>query len=727
MASDGGMPILREIQNKELEPKSVSFQVGSKNVSTSQGNIEDHDGGGDSGGDGQSLSGDGLTFEKRKIIPQRRTQSQQSMLSSISLRSITQDQQMHRNSMGGGGSSSSGNIKTNNNHTNNNPTDTSNDQLSNSHGGPPNVSHSLLNISQQIRSPAMFSIRRTGSLMQQQKKTSTESSFRTKSVDLDLLESDEIGKKLPFTNDERVDIRQTRKEKLQKSPLQLHVEPQQESQDRGESAVGSHDSVLTEGRADQDEEISQKNLTTQALRKLSNFKTQNVKESFKDSALENKELQTKIPGPDTSRGSDGLASNENIGNSYKTAESTPKTRGSHNELNHGDQTPRNNDQSSTETDTSRTSSNNILNFTSKSLTHMKFGDKNILIDNSIDVPSSNLNHINQVSTTKHKTNGIGIPRMHSSEILQKPVRYAYQNGVSISNSQFASLNRRNIKQIKNPKKPLYVPVVLRDVAETNITNEDLENLADKMTRQKSPSHRIGNLGEEELGSQKSLRSNGSSVIESYRRYISSLIFSNRNDRCNNSGSASNQRNFTPSTMGSYSSSVISINSRSPQLPTRRHWVPDSKRSACHQCHKLFTFFDRKHHCRQCGDIFCNKHLRHWLYLDSDAKFVIGGGGVGTLSKVCDNCHLDYEELARTNLSPTVANSTKREAKSLSRIGVRENGNHMSLDASLAGEQSISKPIVVKKNETEDTKNKSDQENLNSVVGSVPADWNWSSF
>lgn len=701
--SDGGMPILKEI-GKEKERSAHDRDV------VVEEDEEDEE---------ESKSNGALTFEKRKVIPQRRTQSQQSMLSSISLRSVMQDQQqMQRNSVGS---------------VNNN------EQLSNSHTNtntnvPPMASHSLLNISQQIRSPAMFSIRRTGSLMQSSRKMSTGSSLRTKSLETDPLDTEEIGKKMPFTNDERVDVRRTRKEKQQRSPLQTNVEETQKNEN--DVVVGSHDSVLTEGKPDEDEEMSQKNLTTQALRKLSNFKTQNVNASFKETSLE--ENRNKVIKEEGQRKSDTelpeisqpLPSNENISSSYKTTESTPKVMRTNSDLNNATQTPRNTDQSSTETDRSGTSSNNMLNFStaSKSMTHIKFGDKNIMIDNTSDLPNSTSNQNLNVMAAKHNnsSNGgnKGIPRMHSSDTLHRPIRYPSQN--SNSNLQYSNLNRRNIKQIKNPKKPLYVPVVLRDVAETNITNEDLEDVSPKMIRQKSPVNRVRNTDEDELGSQRSVRSNGSSVIESYRRYISSLIFSNKNDQSNDSGSA-HQRNFTPSTMGSYSSSVISINQRSPQLPTRRHWVPDSKRSACHQCHKLFTFFERKHHCRHCGDIFCQKHLRHWLYLDSDAKFVIGGGGVGTLSKVCDNCHLEYEELAKTNLSPAINNLSKRGTKSVSRVSMKESANPMNLDSALIGDQSTSKPIVVKKNENDDTKNKNDQENLNSVVGSVPADWNWSSF
>lgn len=40
--------------------------------------------------------------------------------------------------------------------------------------------------------------------------------------------------------------------------------------------------------------------------------------------------------------------------------------------------------------------------------------------------------------------------------------------------------------------------------------------------------------------------------------------------------------------------------------SRGEWVPDSERSHCVACSKSFGLFVRRHHCRYCGDIFCNR-------------------------------------------------------------------------------------------------------------------------
>ena len=38
--------------------------------------------------------------------------------------------------------------------------------------------------------------------------------------------------------------------------------------------------------------------------------------------------------------------------------------------------------------------------------------------------------------------------------------------------------------------------------------------------------------------------------------------------------------------------------------TNNSWVEDNMVSACHNCNSRFGYFNRKHHCRNCGNIFC---------------------------------------------------------------------------------------------------------------------------
>ncbi|GKU90136.1 hypothetical protein SLEP1_g4176 [Rubroshorea leprosula] len=67
----------------------------------------------------------------------------------------------------------------------------------------------------------------------------------------------------------------------------------------------------------------------------------------------------------------------------------------------------------------------------------------------------------------------------------------------------------------------------------------------------------------------------------------------------------------------------------PGNEEKDHWVPDEAVSKCTACGTDFGPFVRKHHCRNCGDIFCDKctHGRIALTADESAQPV----------RVCDRC------------------------------------------------------------------------------------------
>ncbi|XP_039000539.1 protein FREE1-like isoform X2 [Hibiscus syriacus] len=72
-----------------------------------------------------------------------------------------------------------------------------------------------------------------------------------------------------------------------------------------------------------------------------------------------------------------------------------------------------------------------------------------------------------------------------------------------------------------------------------------------------------------------------------------------------------------------------INIRKPGVEEKDHWVPDEAVSKCIACATDFGAFVRKHHCRNCGDIFCDKCTqgRTALTADENAQPV----------RVCDRC------------------------------------------------------------------------------------------
>ena len=44
----------------------------------------------------------------------------------------------------------------------------------------------------------------------------------------------------------------------------------------------------------------------------------------------------------------------------------------------------------------------------------------------------------------------------------------------------------------------------------------------------------------------------------------------------------------------------------PYALSKDLWKPDNTIDNCTDCHKIFTFWRRKHHCRRCGYIYCHQ-------------------------------------------------------------------------------------------------------------------------
>ena len=63
----------------------------------------------------------------------------------------------------------------------------------------------------------------------------------------------------------------------------------------------------------------------------------------------------------------------------------------------------------------------------------------------------------------------------------------------------------------------------------------------------------------------------------------------------------------------------------------RKWTEDSDVANCNLCSKEFSLINRRHHCRNCGQIFCNDCSSKLAPVSNNKKPV----------RVCDSC---YNEL-----------------------------------------------------------------------------------
>ena len=76
---------------------------------------------------------------------------------------------------------------------------------------------------------------------------------------------------------------------------------------------------------------------------------------------------------------------------------------------------------------------------------------------------------------------------------------------------------------------------------------------------------------------------------------------------------------------------------------KRFWMPDQRCSKCHECDTKFSVVSRRHHCRLCGQVFCDRCTRHTI---TDAN-------LGPNPKVCNYCYACHmqDELMVQRLTP----------------------------------------------------------------------------
>ncbi|XP_047090014.1 protein FREE1-like [Lolium rigidum] len=83
----------------------------------------------------------------------------------------------------------------------------------------------------------------------------------------------------------------------------------------------------------------------------------------------------------------------------------------------------------------------------------------------------------------------------------------------------------------------------------------------------------------------------------------------------------------------------------PMIEEKDHWVPDEAVNKCTGCAGDFSAFNRRHHCRNCGDVFCDKCTQGRTPLNSDAD--------SQPVRVCDKCMAEVSR--RLNSAKEAAN------------------------------------------------------------------------
>ena len=85
------------------------------------------------------------------------------------------------------------------------------------------------------------------------------------------------------------------------------------------------------------------------------------------------------------------------------------------------------------------------------------------------------------------------------------------------------------------------------------------------------------------------------------------------------------------------SHTVDFSDSLPALEFQVQTVADALRPNCANCDTQFTYSKRRHHCRLCGDVFCDACSSHRVTLPLE------GAEFDKPVRVCDTCHADVEE------------------------------------------------------------------------------------
>ncbi|KAF2461907.1 hypothetical protein BDY21DRAFT_3608 [Lineolata rhizophorae] len=255
---------------------------------------------------------------------------------------------------------------------------------------------------------------------------------------------------------------------------------------------------------------------------------------------------------------------------------------------------------------------------------------------------------------------------------------------SSTNSANGVVSRVQTRQLRAPKTPLYVPAVLRP------TEKPIRH---------SPPKNGGEVGASEAGTPV----DDGRFAGAARRGTAD---SNESGLTRTSSDSWGEESFGPVT----------------GPPTKAHWKPDNSTDVCTSptCNKAFHFFERRHHCRRCGGVFCGQHSSAAVKLDHSARFHPGA----RYHRACDNCWAEYRdwEAARISRSNS-ASSGSCDMTPRSAGGVPDGAGNKATPLANSSNSTMGGMKIkhVQKGFGDGA------QKVGSVAGSVPRDWSWSTF
>lgn len=325
-----------------------------------------------------------------------------------------------------------------------------------------------------------------------------------------------------------------------------------------------------------------------------------------------------------------------------------------------------------------------------------------------------------------------------------------------SSSDKLTMNMPAADGIRPTKKPIYTPSVLRRTMTTDRLNTIASSLATKSANDQDVADYY-NYCNAAISS--------SSQPETPLKSSLSHSFSTSNLSTTNNNTA-----FTGTTdTSSSSSSSFSFLDQ----PSKAHWSANNSRSTCTNCSAPFSVFStgkhRRHHCRRCGQLFCDPCSSYTVRLDPNCNFHL----LGQKTRACGKCFAEFERFVekvdgfvekvegvsdvnaladmlaingRMTANGGNSSSNKPDESSASSMSSRTGSMNSSIVASpvrFSDTKDIKNGEAVEHKQLEPervTENAVNGENLGRVTGwnaglstnappatSFPPNWNWSTF
>jgi hypothetical protein len=216
-------------------------------------------------------------------------------------------------------------------------------------------------------------------------------------------------------------------------------------------------------------------------------------------------------------------------------------------------------------------------------------------------------------------------------------------GTPPSSSKISPTNyHANVRQLRQPRQPLYVPAALRP-------NEKITRPTDIPARPRA-------LDTPPTSNESSFDSGrlSSPAATDFAAFQWAQIDASDHESLRRGLSRAASETLSLEEMGPVTG-----------VPTTAHWKPDESAKSCYVCKETFGWMFRRHHCRRCGNVVCYAHVKRTIPLDQNARI----HPQGLPSKACDPCHDEYKIVSklyhsRTNSITDSTNSSQGTAMAI---------------------------------------------------------------